>query len=179
MSYLHFTALALTAGALAVAGCGGSSKGGATTAASGPTQAVSTGAASTATVKLASGKPLSRAEWIVRGDAICAPANKRRAINTVKSSLEIVPVLRRLAVYDKTEATELGQLAPPPSKSGDWRQIVYGLQLLGQYTVKAAEYAPSDPSAVSPLLAKSNQAYAQLAAIAKRDGFKFCSVPGL
>jgi hypothetical protein len=183
MLIVSLTALAVTAGALAVAGCGGSSKGAATSAASTPSSSSSTQATTvaqvppTTTIAIASGTPLSRTAWIAKADAICAHANTKIEANTIKSTQEFATILPQVALYDKTEAAELSQLVPPPSKTNDWKQIVDGLQLFGEYTSRVAEYAQAKNfAAAQPITLQGEKTHKQFVAIAKRDGFKDCAV---
>jgi hypothetical protein len=174
------TALALATGALAVAGCGGSSKSTATTAASTPPATTTTATTPTATVTaaavtFASGTPLSHTVWIARGDKICAHANTELSTGTLRSPQAFASALSRAAVYDKTEASELGKLVPPASEASDWKQIVNDIQLFGEYTSKVAEDTRAgNNEAAHPLLLQGEAIHARLAAIARRAGFTQC-----
>lgn len=181
MLHLYLTALALVTGALVVTGCGSSSKDSTTTVSSAPatttTAKTVTVSAPAGAVKFASGTPLSRAQWIAQGDVICARTNTKTESSTVKSPQEFARVLPQVALYDKTEATELSKLVPPPSKVDDWKKIVNSLQLYGEYTSRVAEYAlAKNEEAAHPLVLQGEKIHKQLAAIAKRDGFKACSL---
>jgi hypothetical protein len=178
--HAHFAALALAATTLAVSGCGGSSKAGSTTTARAATAPATTASTTnapipTTPVTIASGKPLTRAQWIARGDAICARTNMKLKAISVVSTRDYARVLPQAAIYDRIEATELSKLVPPASMARDWMQIVNGYQLFGDYTSRVAEYAQANNFApATPLTQMGEKVHKHLAAIAKRDGFKQC-----
>ena len=79
MLHSQLAALALAATTLAVSGCGGSSK----------TEPAKTTASTTSgTAKTESGAPLTRAEFIARGEAICAHANAELNSHPIRSPKE-------------------------------------------------------------------------------------------
>lgn len=182
MLLTQIAAFALAVTMLAVAGCGGSSK---TTSSSKPAKApTSTAAATVSTtitpatiVTVASGKPLTRAQWIAKGDAICSHMNKQiDASPAVESITDYARVLPQVAVYNKAAAAELSKLVPPASKRSDWNRVVKDIQLVGEYAVRTGEYAQANNlTAFRSLLNKGQTFYTQAAAITKRDGFKKCS----
>ena len=181
----RLAALALAAITLAASGCGKSSKAESTTtaaSATATTAATTTQATTQPTTKttgiiFATGKPLSRKAWIAKGDVICARANAALNTTVIATKADYARVLPQTAGYDHVEAAELSKLVPPPAMEADWKQIVTGIQKFGVYTDQVAEKAKiNDLSAAKPILASARVVHEQLAAIAKRDGFKHCSV---
>jgi hypothetical protein len=178
MLQIHLAALALVAVALVASGCGGSSKSGTSTA----TLAATTTAAPTPTtlpsptVKLATGRPLTRAKWIAEADAICAHVNTEAGAISVRSGSEYVTALPQVAVYYSTEAKNLSNLVPPASMAGDHARIVNGLQLFSEYLSKSGQaLATGNKSAAGQLYRAAVGVQKRLIAVAKRDGFKRCT----
>ena len=186
---LHTTlaVLALAAIALALAGCGKSSKteSTATSAAttSAPAQTTSTQPATTTApvheIKLASGAPLARSVWIAKGDAICARAHIVRNAQTAKTEADIVRLVPRVAGYDHLEAVELGRLVPPAGMASDWKVLVNDAQEASELVAKLGEYAAAKRYSrdAQPILAMARRLLRQTEAVAGRDGFKKCSAP--
>jgi hypothetical protein len=80
-----------------------------------------------------------------------------------------------MAIYDTTEAQELGQLAPPAAMAHSWKTIVNGFQLFGEYTSRVAEYARAKNYASGqPLLVRAEKLHSEVAGLAKHDGFNEC-----
>jgi hypothetical protein len=184
MLQLNLVAIALAGAALAVSGCGGSSKTGSsssvatTTTASASTTATTPAPNTTvtSTVTLASGKPLTHSVWIARGNAICAHATAQRGSTSIKGTQNYAGVLTQVALYDRTEAAELAKLVPPPSKAADWKRIVDGFQLWGDFTDKVVEYAAiGNLKSARPLIAQGEKAHEKVMAIAARDGLARCA----
>jgi hypothetical protein len=187
MRHTRLVALALAATTLLVAGCGGSSKTDATTTAAvtpptNTTETTSTAAstttspATTATVKVASGTPLTRARWISTGDAICAHLFAQIDANPVKSASDFGHVLPQVAIYERTEAAELAKLVPPASKVHDWQQILSNTEREATNTAKLGESAQAGQfNATSPLSKATEKLEIQVSTIAKHNGFTQCS----
>jgi hypothetical protein len=181
MLHPHLIMLALAAIALSAPGCGGSSHSqsaataASTTSAATTTTTVATPPPPTATVKLASGRPLARAEWIARGEAICTRTNTQLSATT-GGEREYPRVMPQLAVYEWTEAQELSKLVPPRAKTHDWAQIVKNLQLDGDYLNTLASYFQTkNKRAGYKLLETAERLHEHLNAIARRDGFSECT----
>jgi hypothetical protein len=182
---MHIAALGLAVAAFAASGCGGSSKSPSSTtstssSSSTPTTTTNTNVStvSNAPLIIATGKPLTRTVWISKGDAICGRTNTKLSATTVKNSEDFARLLPQAALYDRTEAVELSKLVPPPAMAQDWAQIVDGLQKFGELSAKAGEYAQAkNTNEGIPVFAAANKAQQEATAIAKKDGFKVCSVP--
>ncbi len=178
MLHAQLVALALAATTLLASGCGGSSKTTSSTAAvtAPATVATPTPTATATPIKFASGRPLTRAKWIAEGDAICAHTDRRLAAISVTSTRELVHALPQAAAYEKAEVRDLSKLVPPASMAGDWAQIVNDLQIFAEDSIKIAQYAEvKNASAGVPLVHAQNNIHKQMAAVARRDGFKQCS----
>jgi hypothetical protein len=173
----QFAAFALAAAALATSGCGSSKAGSATTGtATTTTTTTTTSSTSTSPATFATGKPLTRAQLIARGDAICASTNAKFAAIIAKTRPEFVHLLPQAAVYLGTEAEGLSRLVPPTSMSGDWTQIVNNIHFASEYVTRVARYfQEKQEKAANQLYEKANKLNSQSEAIAKGDGFKHCS----
>jgi len=166
---------------LAIAsGCGGSSSS-KTTAQSHPaasTPSVLTEEPAPPVVKVRTGKPLPRAQWIAKADAICAHLSDQLAATRAKSLRDLARVLPQVVVYERTALGELAQLIPPARETRDWQQFLASGQLWAQDSalVAKAVQAPGFTLA-SPLPKAANHAHENLMAVAKRNGFKDCAEP--
>jgi hypothetical protein len=169
---------ALAAIALSAAGCGESSHSRSATAAStsAPATTATVATPPPGAIKLASGRPLTRAEWIAKGEAICTRTNTKVSATTVPSEREYPRVLPQLAVYEWTEARELSKLVPPRPKTHDWAQIVSNLQLDGNYLSSLTNYFQAkNRRAAYSLLVTAERLHERLGAIARHDGFNECT----
>jgi hypothetical protein len=177
MLHIQFLALAFSATALAVSGCGGSSKAG-STATAGTTSATTVAAApppiKTTTVKVATGRPLTRAALISRADAICARKNAEIASLSVGNEAEFRRVIPQSAIYYRTESNELLKLVPPASLTSDWSRIINSLHLFNEY-VSQVVHASQTGQRIGPLLHTAELALHPMSSIARHDGFKQCS----
>jgi len=179
MLHAHLAAPALAAIALATIGCGGSSKTGssaaATTTAPAATTTTTTVALPTTTVKLATGRPLTRAELIAKADPICKRMNTKVFGIRVKSISEFASVTPQMAIYINTASADLGKLVSPARMTRDWARIVNGLQLYGEYVSKIGQYAQAnDISAARQQYATAQNILVQMNTIGKNDGFIQC-----
>jgi hypothetical protein len=186
----HLAALALAAITLAASGCGGS-KTAATTAAasstapsipttnSAPTTATSTTTTPTPVVgvKLASGKPLTRAQWLAKGDAICGRLNAQLAATPVKSIQEFTRVLPQAAAYERAELAQLVKLVPPTSKASEWQTFLVNTQQWAENSTRLGQLAQTSPiKLTNPLVTTTRKLHERLAHLAGHDGFKECSL---
>lgn len=183
MLHAHLAALALAAAMFSASGCGSSSKTESTTTSAATPQSTTTAPTvpaptSREEVKVQAGKPLSRAAWIAQGDAICSRANIKLSSTTAKTQQDFARLLPQAAAYERAEATELSKLVPPTATASDWQQVVVGIQKFGEFSARAGEYARvNNFNAALPIATAGNNAQRQFTAIAKRDGFKVCSLP--
>jgi hypothetical protein len=172
MSRKQLAALALAATALALLGCGGSSK------SSGPTTSAAQVGTTPQTGSAASAKSLTQAGLSVAANAICGRIRARLAQNKFTTRQEIGRIAPGIAAYERSSVLELERLVPPPSLAGDWRQIVAGIRTLASDASRIGEYARANrletPAGHALLLATGN--HGKLAAsIARRDGIVQCA----
>jgi hypothetical protein len=177
------SALIFAIAMLAVSGCGSSSKTGSTSTSAQvtPTTTAATTTTPTSTtsptqVKEVSGAPLTRAEWIAKGDAICAQLNTQLAANVVDKSNGFATVLPQAAAYEHAEVVQLTKLVPPSSQAKDWHMFLAETQRWSENTAKLGASAKSGHFTLStPLVALTTKIRANVVSIAKREGFKYCS----
>jgi hypothetical protein len=180
MSSTRFAALALAATALAVSGCGGSSKPNSSTTAAATTTTATT-AASTAlppatVLKVATGTPLTHAQLIAKADEICGRTNVKRAAIVTTSRAQFGQAMPQVAIYDATESAELSKLVPPQALRHDWGLILGDLQLYTQYTNAVAGYARTNKlNSAAPLIETAERIHLRMASIAERDGVVRCA----
>jgi hypothetical protein len=180
MLHSQISALALVAITVAATGCG-SSKNGLTastgnasdTTITAPTTATTTSPTPTLMVKVASGKHLSRAQWIAKGDAICSHLEAVLETNNSKTAGPL-RVLPQAVAYERAAVAELARLVPPATMANDWQQFLSARLQMAEDGAKLAE-APSDAITKSPLTAAIKTIYGRLTTIARRDGFKACA----
>jgi hypothetical protein len=184
MSSKQLAALALATAALAAIGCGSSSKSASTSSAAStastrtvtPTELprVTLPAAS---VKIASGKPLTPARWIARGDAICAHLQGELEKTAIKRLADVPQVLPRWAAYERVEVAQLAKLVPPASKASSWQQYLNeGLQW-AEGTAKLAESTTAGNAILkSPLANAVARVHDHMQKVAKLYGLKECSL---
>jgi hypothetical protein len=189
MSSKQLAALALAAMTLTTAGCGSSSKNGSTTTVAGAPAASTSSPVTTAStstqasslppavaVSVANGKPLTRARWIAKGDAICAELNRELQALKVKRAGELPRVLPQAAAYVRTEVVQLAKLVPPASKASDWKRFLSATLQWAEGTAKLAEFAKlGDSITVSPVAKATIALHGRLVSMAQHDGFKVCS----
>jgi len=181
MLHSQFASLALAATALAICGCGGSSKTTSTTSAATTSTPATTASApitstTTPSVKTASGEALTQAELIAKADAICARINTKRSSVVVSTAQQYKTLVPQLATYEQAAVAELATLVPPASMAGDWKLIVAGSQQLADNITKLGEYAKANRlGSQNALVASNEKTQEQLTAVAKRAGFKDCA----
>jgi hypothetical protein len=148
MGCTRVTTLALTATALAIAGCGGSSS-----------------------------KALTRAELTAKADVICkhvstelASANKQAS--SVQAIAQIAP---KLSSLEQAGLAELSKLTPPSELANDWKTFVAGAQTLSENTAKLGEYAKANKiKEAQVVIVSSEKTQQQMVALAKKDGLTAC-----
>jgi hypothetical protein len=167
MSRTCLAVVALTAGTLIAAGCGGSSK-----SSSHPASAQS----STSAAVTAPAGALTRAQLIARGNAICYRLNVRRTSITIRKRQDYEALVPALAGEELAAAVEMGKLTPPPSMAHDWQQMITGAHTIGEVTGHFRTYAEASNEKLArpfdPILTKGID---QLVGAAKHAGFKECS----
>jgi hypothetical protein len=183
--HVSLAALALATTVLAASGCGRSSKPATTTAATSAPQttssttvdAESTPTPTVAAVKPAVGKPLSRARWIAKGEAICTRLNAQLAARTVKSPTEFAVVLPQAAAYERAELAQLIKLVPPASEAGDWQKFLTETQQWAENSTKLGQIAQAGKFTLAlPLVTTTRKLHEHLAHLASHKGFKECAL---
>ncbi len=187
MLHLQLIALGLTAVALVVSGCGGSSKTDSSASVAAATTTATT-AATTATtpptitatkVTIAKGTPLTRTTLIAKGDTICAHTNKELSAISVTGEAAFKRVLPQVAIYTNDESNDLAKLVPPASLTSDWSKIINNIHLYSQYVDQIAGYARSNNyGSAGPLLATAEEIRKKMRVTAEHVGFKHCSEVG-
>lgn len=174
--------LVLVATVLLTAGCGGSSsKAGSTSVSS--TGIASSGVGTTAArvSTSGSGHSLTAAQLVARGDAICMRLAARLvAANTVvRSTSDTIRIAPQRAAVEQVAVAELSKLVPPVSMARDWQQIVAARRTVAEDLVKIGESAASkDAQEEGSAYESGASAERELAAAARRSGFKHCGQVG-
>ncbi len=179
MLHAQIVALALVATTFVASGCGGSSKAASTAVSTtvAQTSVSTTTTAPATTIKISSGRPLSRSTWIAKAETICGRTNTELDTIRIKTEQQFASLLPQAAAYDHAEATELSKLVPPTTMADDWRQIVTDFQKFGEYTQVVANYALADNlTGARSIYVKGKRTHEQATRIAKHDGFKECSL---
>lgn len=174
----RLAAMALTTSALlAASGCGGSSKDTSTTASSTTkaTAVTATAPPTTPAPKVATGTPLTRAQFIAKANSICTHTNAKRSAIVVVHASEYARELPQAVIYDATETNELSKLVPPDALRHDWSQFLSDFHLYTEYTNTIAKYAQANNLSVGKsLLPAAERIHHRFASIAARDGLTGC-----
>ena len=155
-------------GAIALAGCGGSSSGAGS-------REGSSSASSTP------GSSLARSAFIARADAICKRLNAE--IAKVKPKSRSLPEIARVApihaAVEQAAVSELSQLTPPASIAREWQQLVSYRRALATELAKLGRDAKTMSSAsIRALTASKLRVHKQLLAAGAQAGFKDCPQVG-
>lgn len=175
MLHTQLAALALAVLAASASGCGSSKTGSATTTTA--AQATPTTPITTTPTKVAAGAPLARAQWIAAGDAICASTNDKFATLGAHNPGQFVGALPQAAIYYTSESEDLSKLVAPKSMARDWEEIVNDIHLTGEYAdAVAQDVKEKQQQTASQMLKKAEALRKETLRIARRDGFKWCSL---
>jgi hypothetical protein len=177
VSRLRLVALALASCALVASGCGSSAK-----SARRATSSTASSSNASSKVSSVSGKsskpsgPLTHAQLIAKGDAICYRVNARRQSLSYGTPKEYEQVVPPLAAYELRAANEMGELAAPHTLSDAWRKIVLGSRTIAEVTGRFPHFSEASNATLSHryrvLLSKT---IADVTSTAKHAGFKECS----
>jgi hypothetical protein len=175
MLHTYLAALVLAAATLIASGCGSSKTASTPTAA---TATATTSATTSTTNAAASNKPLTRAEFIARGDAICEHLNQRLASLTARTQSAFLKALPQAATYEQAEYAELSKLTPPQALAKDWSEFLAATKEWSIDSAKLGEAARTAAglAGAHALGLETKATHERLAHIAKRDGFKECSL---
>ncbi len=185
MSRKQLAALALAAISLAAAGCGSSKSEATSTAASTTTASAKTTSTSVAeppattlpTVKVtvARGKPLTRAQWIAKGDKICGRYQAEIETLSVKKVSELPRVLPQEAAYVRAELGQLVKLVPPAAHAKEWQQLLNAtLQWAEGSDMLASQPNLGGALLSSPVGRAVIAVHSNVVQIANHAGFKVC-----
>lgn len=169
--------LAVTA--FAVSGCGGSSGGASSSAAStASASAASTTQASGVSEARPSGPVLALPKLIAAADAICVKHNIALAAATTKieTEAELNRVAKERTVVEQAALTELSKLRPAPSVEASWRRYIEYRKQSVQDLHNLVRYGIEDGE--TNLIGVFNGTQARMLAAAKRVGLKKCSELG-
>jgi hypothetical protein len=120
--------------------------------------------------------PLTRAELLARGDAVCYRLNTRRQSTLIARPSDYERQAPALAAYELTGATELGELTPPASMAQSWQHIVAGARTVATVTGRFPHFAQASSDAIGHRYdAILGKAIDEMVNAAKRSGFKECS----
>lgn len=130
-------------------------------------------------VIVATGRPLTRSQWLRKGDAICARLNSWLATNSVKSTADFAVVLPQAAIHERAELESLVKLVPPAAHRRDWREFLRATQQWAANSETLGRVAQAEGAAFNvnlPLARATKDLHERLAHVAKREGFKECSL---
>ncbi len=177
MAPIRIVALALAA-IFAISGCGAGNTS-TSSSASATKSANNTGTAAGATNanSEAPTKILTRAELVLRADAICRRINTFRHSETITSSAALTRVLPAFAAYEQSAFASLAKLTAPASMRREWHKILANFRTLADDTQIVAENAKSNTlSKVQRLGLALNHVRRQISTKAAHDGFRDCSL---
>ncbi len=164
--------LALAASVLAASGCGGSTKASSQAAS---TTVAGSPAGATATQTAPSG-PLTRAQLIEKGEAICYRLNVKRSSTRISQPGDYERFVPVLAATELAAATEMGNLTPPPALAGEWREMIAGAHAIGEVTGHFPHYSEASNNKLAHRYdVILSHAVEQLTGAARRAGFKECA----
>ncbi len=182
MLHAQLAAVMLALVALAVSGCG-SSKSGSTTSASNAattgssTTAPSTTPTTTSSVKIVVGKPLSLARWVAAGDTVCKRVQSQLASVSVHNRAQFKRGLPQAAIIYANETEDLSKIVPPTASAHDWETYVNDVHVYDEYTnIVLHEFNTGRTTISLPIQRKLLELQNSEVAIAKRYGFKWCTV---
>jgi hypothetical protein len=123
-----------------------------------------------------SSKPLTRAELTAKADTICKSVSAKLATNKKISSIQdIARTAPKLASSEQSALNELSKLVPPAAMEADWKTFITGAQSLAENTAKLGEYAKSNNlKSARTLIVSSETTVKQMTAIAQKYGIKNC-----
>jgi hypothetical protein len=169
--------LALVAGALTVAGCGGGSHKQPSGASTAPVS--SSKGSNAATV--ASGQTSPTRRFIANADIICNRLSDvlDQPQNSAQAKAEIVRVAAIRGSLEARALNELSKLSPPASLTAAYRQMLAYRQALIVDLAKIGQFASSGKNKDLQHVYESSGATARrMNALAKRSGFRFCGALG-
>jgi hypothetical protein len=126
----------------------------------------------------AAGSTAPADELVTKADTICKRVDTV-LVTSRRGSLDLPAIARSAphnAALERVALTELSELKVPASLSRDWAQIVAYRRTLARELVELGRAARADDRRAVQALAKSKmQVHYKLSALARRDGFRYCS----
>lgn len=170
-------AIALATIALTTSSCGSSSK---TTTTNRSTDSSTIASAPqpepVPTVTAATGRPLPRAQWVIKGDSVCAGLLRQLSAESAGTRPQLILALTQTSAYERAALTHLATLVPPRSKKNDWEQYLTGLQQIATSTqAQVAEARAGTFQINSPAVLAAQSLKERIDGIVKHDGFAKCS----
>lgn len=161
------------------AGCGGTSKTGAS-AASSPA-VVQPRTDTTPRKSSSAGASHGRARFVAAAEAICRRLSREIADpkGTVLNAKNLARLAPRHAALEKNAVRELSGLTPPTSVTADWLKILAYRRTLAADLAKLGEAGKvNDIAAINELGDRKRRLYRELSALATRDGLAACGRAG-
>jgi hypothetical protein len=173
MSRIPAATLTLAIAALAVGGCGGSSKSASTAASTTSTP----GTTSTAASETPSGTTPSGGSWVAQGDAICKKLRAQLSTIKVRTEKDYARVIPVVVGFERAQYVELLKVVPPADSKGDWQQFLAAYKQWTENTAKIGEEAEKGKKGIlSTPLARATSAIEKRGdAIARKHGFQSCT----
>ena len=165
MSHIWRAPLAIATLAFALAGCGGSSD-----------ESTDGGASNDAPA--AETQPLTKAELITKGDAICT--EMKNAVEAIDGSTETPETIadgveKTVGAYE-TMIADLRKLTPPTELAGDYQAWLAGNDEYKAMLTQFADVArKNDEAAAQQLQPKMEAKTEELTSMSKGIGFKVCT----
>jgi len=124
-------------------------------------------------------KPLTRAQLTDRANAICRSVKAKLEAASKGQSASTPQQIERLTTkvsgFEQSALAQLSELVPPATLEAEWKRFVVGAQALAEDTAQLGEYmAANNKAAAKKLIASAESTQRQMAAVAKRSGFKDC-----
>jgi hypothetical protein len=143
-----------------------------------PTSTVAAPASQTpaTTIHPSTGKPLTQAQWVAKGDAICAKLIGQQTLLRINNLNELPRVIPQMLIYTRATIAALSKLTPPTNKTNDWQTF---LSLKSQW-VRGAAQLGTDPEiahtlATNPLFRTLTATRIRADTLVQHDGFNKCS----
>jgi len=162
----------LVAAVALAAGCGGQGK----------TQQTKSASVPRSSEPRTAHESAAAARLIAKADAICKRLNNKLAAtaSTGSEARQLARSAPRHAAQERRAVAELRTLTPPASLAADWTQMIAYRQTLLEELVELARYAKANNArAIQSLGASKKRVHQKLKELARRDGFKDCSIIGV
>jgi hypothetical protein len=161
--------------ALAAGGCG-SSKSTSQTTSTASAQSTTGKGSSTSGQSSTPSSPLTRAQLIAKGDAICYRLNVKRSTTTISSGQSYERLVPKIQATELAAATEMSELVPPPSMAAAWSRMVLATHTIAEATGHFRSYAEASNDKLGHQVdAVLTKGIKELTSTAKQEGFTDCA----